>query len=61
MTEVTMATILESVSTFITSAIGWMGDFLTEITASPVLTIFVIAVPLCGLGIGLLSRMFRAG
>lgn len=60
MTEVTMATILESVGTFVTSAIGWMGDFLTEITASPVLTIFVIAIPLVGLGIGLMNRLFHA-
>lgn len=60
MTEVTMASILENVGTFVTSAISWMGDFLTEITASPVLVIFVIAVPLVGLGIGLLNRLFRA-
>lgn len=55
-----MAAILESVGTFVTEAISWMGEFLAEIVASPVLTIFVIAVPLVGLGVGLLNRLFRA-
>lgn len=55
--EVTMTSIIESVSTLVTASIGWMGDFLTEITASPVLTIFCIAVPLVGLGCGLLKRL----
>ena len=55
--EVTMASIIESVSTLVTASIGWMGDFLTEITSSPVLTIFCIAVPLVGLGVGLLKRL----
>lgn len=54
-----MASILESVSSFVTAAVGWMGEFLAEIVASPVLTIFVIAVPLVGLGVGLLNRLFR--
>lgn len=56
-TEVTVAAILEIVSTLVTSAIAWMADFLSAITASPVLTIFVIAVPLVGLGVGILKRL----
>lgn len=56
-TEVTVAGILEIVSTLVTSSISWMGDFLAAITASPVLTIFCIAVPLVGLGVGILKRL----
>lgn len=57
MTEVTIANIIETVSTLVTGAIGWMTDFLGAITSSPVLTIFCIAVPLVGLGVGLLGRL----
>lgn len=56
----TMATLLTNVGSFITAAVGWMSDFLEPITTSPVLFIFVIAVPLVGLGIGLLNRLIRA-
>ena len=54
-----MSTLLTNVTTFITSAVGWMGQFLGEITSdtSGVLVTFVVAVPLVGLGIGLLKRL----
>ena len=58
-----MSSLLETVGTFVTSAIGWMGDFLSAITANntggAVLTTFVVAVPLVGLGIGLLKRLIH--
>lgn len=56
----TLSTMLTNVGTFITSAIGWVGDFLEPITSNPVLFTFVVAVPLVGLGVGLLNRMIRA-
>lgn len=56
----TLSTLLTNVGTFVTSAIGWVGDFLEPITSSPVLFTFVVAVPLVGLGVGLLNRMIRA-
>lgn len=51
--------ILADVGNFITEAVSWMGTFLGEITSdsSKVLVTFVVAVPLCGLGIGLLKRL----
>lgn len=54
-----MSTLLGNVTTFVTDAIGWMGQFLSEITSdtSGVLVTFVVAVPLVGLGIGLLKRL----
>ncbi len=57
---VTVAAIIEVVSTLVTGAISWMTDFLGAITGSPVLTLFCIAVPLVGLGVGLLKRLLGA-
>lgn len=51
--------ILTDVGNFIQSAISWMGQFLSEITSdtSKILVTFVVALPLCGLGISLLQRL----
>lgn len=53
-----MSAILSNVSSIVTAAIGWMGDFVTAITATgnELLLLFVI-VPFVGLGIGLLKRL----
>lgn len=51
---------LGDVTTFITSAVGWMEEFITPILNTPILFTFVVAVPLVGLGIGLLNRLIRA-
>lgn len=55
-----MSAILTNVSSVVTAAIGWMGDFVTAITATgnEVLLLFVI-VPLVGLGVGLLRRLIN--
>lgn len=54
-----MSTIISNVTTFVTGAVGWMGQFLGEITSdtSGVLMTFVVALPLVGLGVGLLKRL----
>ena len=68
-----MANLLSGVGDFISSAITWLKAFLYSIaggtigegssavtyTASTVLIIFVVAVPLVGLGIGLLRRLIH--
>ena len=56
-----MTTILTNVGSFVTASIGWMGDFVETITASgnEVLFIFVAAVPLVGIGVGLLNRLIH--
>lgn len=53
--------ILETVGDLVTKGIDWMGDFLTEITndTSGILITFVVAVPLVGLGVGLLKRLIH--
>ena len=54
-----MDALITSVSTLVTAAIGWVGDFITEITAQPLLLLFVVAVPLVGLGVGIINRLIR--
>ena len=65
-----MGTILTNVTSFVTQAVTWMGQFLAQIVGvtttdsgttlnNPVLFVFVVAVPLCGLGIGLLNRLIH--
>ena len=43
----------------VTHAVSWMGDFATAISNNLLLVIAVVAVPLVGLGVGLLSRLLR--
>ena len=53
-----MATILADVGTIFTSAIGWVGNVITCITANPLLELFCV-VPLVGLGVGMCKRLIR--
>ena len=50
---------VKNISSLVTAAIGWMGDFWTEISSDPILLTVVIGIPLIGLGIGLLTRLIR--
>ena len=54
-----MSAIMQSVQTVVTAAIGYMGQFADAVTSNTVLTLGVIAIPMCGLGVGLLSRLLR--
>lgn len=68
----TFAQILSNVGSFVTQAIVWMGKFLAQIAGfttnaetgvttltSPILFVFVVCVPLVGLGVGLLNRLIH--
>lgn len=57
-TAVTMSSILTSVGEMVTSAITWIGQFVTVITDNPLLLAFVI-VAFVGLGVGLIRRLIR--
>ena len=51
-----------TVGDLITAAIGWMNNFITEIVTtdtSGILITFCVALPLVGLGIGLLKRILN--
>lgn len=63
-----MGNILQYIGNFIAMAVGCVGDFLAMITesfgerpsaSSIVLTLFIVCVPLVGLGIGLLRRLIH--
>lgn len=51
--------IVGEVGTVVTRSIGWMKDYASAITQNNVLLLGCIAVPLVGLGCGLLARLLR--
>ena len=51
--------IIGDVSTVVTNSVSWMQDFATSITQHSLLLLGVIAIPMVGLGVGLLSRLLR--
>ena len=59
MGEGAMTTFLGNIGTFFTQAIDWMGEVLSTVSASPELTVMVLAMPICGFAVGLLSRLVR--
>lgn len=56
----TMAEFLTNIGTFFTQSMTWMSDVLDTVIASPALTVLVLAMPICGFAVGLLSRLIRA-
>lgn len=52
-----MAAILSAVTSVVTSAISWATSYITLITGNDVLLLFCIALPLVGLGIGIIRRL----
>lgn len=54
-----MADILTAVGSMVTQAISWVGSFAALIGSTPILSIMCVAVPLVGLGVGLLNRLIR--
>lgn len=54
-----MAALVTSVTTLVTAAVGWMGSYVAAITSegNEVLLLGAVAVPLVGLGVGLLKRL----
>ena len=52
-----MTDLLTSVGTVFTQVISWAGDVGETIVGTPVLLLFAVAVPLCGLGVGMFKRL----
>lgn len=53
-----LSSLLSNISLVVEEAIEWMGDYLSLITTSGNEILFVfVAIPLVGLGIGLVKRM----
>ena len=59
MTEGAMSSFLTNIGTFFTQSITWLGDVLDAVIASPALTVMVLAMPIVGFAVGLLSRLIR--
>ena len=57
---VTIATLMSNAGEVFTSAIGWVGDVAEAITGNPVLLLFCIGVPLCGIGVGMFKRLLSS-
>lgn len=54
-----MSSLITAVTSVVTAAIGWMGDYADAIAANDILVLGVVAVPLVGLGAGLLGRLLK--
>ena len=59
MADGAMTAFLTDIGTFFTQAVDWLGEVLAAVTGSPALLVLVIAMPVCGFAVGLLSRLIR--
>ena len=55
-----MADIIAAITTVFTAAIGWVGTVASTIAAQPILLLCCVGVPLCGLGVGMFSRLLHS-
>lgn len=54
-----VASLISSVTSLVTAAVGWIGSYVQAITAegNEILLLCCVAVPLVGLGVGLVKRL----
>ena len=57
---VTIATLMESVGSVFTAAIGWVGEVATTIAGEPILLMGVVGIPLCGIGVAMFKRLLSS-
>ena len=55
-----MTDIIAAITSVFTAAIGWVGNVATTIAGQPILLLSCVAIPLCGLGVGLFRRLLSA-
>lgn len=55
-----MAELISSITTVFTAAIGWVGTVASTISGQPILLMSCVAIPLCGLGVGMFKRLLSA-
>lgn len=55
-----MDALLTAVGSVFTSVIGWVGTTASTIAAQPILLLSCVAIPLCGLGVGMFKRLLSA-
>lgn len=54
-----MSSIITAIGQLVSGAISWTTSYLNLITGNDVLVLFCIALPLVGLGIGVIRRLTR--
>lgn len=54
-----MANITTMITALVTAVIDWAEQYLALITGNDVLMLFCIAIPLVGIGIGVIKRVVR--
>ena len=54
-----MEAFLSNIGTFFTQSITWLGNVLDVVVENPALLVLVIAMPIVGFAVGLLSRLIR--
>lgn len=54
-----MASLISAVTSLVTAAVGWIGQYVGVITSegNEILLLCCVAVPLVGLGVGLVKRL----
>lgn len=57
---VTLSSLLTSIGSVFTTVIGWAGKVGETIVGDPVLLLYCIAIPLCGIGVGMFTRLLRS-
>ena len=55
-----MDALITSITTVFTVAIGWVGTVASTIADEPILLLSCVAIPLCGLGVGMFKRLLSA-
>lgn len=55
-----MTELIAAISSVFTAAIGWVGTVASTIAGQPILLISCVAIPLCGLGVGMFKRLLSA-
>ena len=55
-----MTELIASITSVFTAAIGWVGTTASTIAAQPILLLSCVAIPLCGLGVGMFKRLLSA-
>lgn len=58
METITIASLLSSISSIVTAAVGWMGTAATAIASNSIALLFIL-LPLMGVGIGLFKRIIN--
>lgn len=59
-TSVTIDTLISSIGTVFTAAIGWVGTVAETIAEQPILLLACVGIPLCGLGVGMFKRLLSS-